>query len=203
MKIGPKYKIARRLGDRIFPKTQTSKFTVSGTELKTKNKSRRGSTEFGLQLIEKQKARYTYGISEKQFSNYVKKVHESKTDSPATSLFVALESRLDNVVFRLGLVNSRLFARQVVAHGHILVNGRKVTIPSYKVRVGDKIAVRPQSKDNGIFRGLAERNQNYNVPAWLTFDPEKLVGEVKAAPIASTSESNLNFGAILEFYSRV
>lgn len=203
MKIGPKYKLARRLGDRIFPKTQTTKFTVSGTERKGGKKGRRGGTEFGLQLIEKQKARYTYGISEKQFSNYVKKVHESKTDSPATSLFVALESRLDNVVFRLGLVNSRLFARQAVSHGHVLVNGRKVTIPSYKVRVGDKITVRPQSKNNGIFRGLAERNQNYNVPAWLSFDAEKLTGEIKAAPVAGVAESNLNFGAILEFYSRV
>lgn len=204
MKIGPKYKIARRLGDRIFPKTQTSKFTISGTEKKrTGKKGRRGGGEYGLQLIEKQKARFSYGISEKQFSNYVKKARAKKGPNSVASLINLLESRLDNAVFRLGLVKSRQAARQAVGHGHIMVNDRRVTVPSFAVRVGDKITVRPNSRTNGLFRDLSERLKDYTAPAWLQFDGEKWQGSVLAEPQTATAESSLNFGSIMEFYSRV
>jgi small subunit ribosomal protein S4 len=204
MKTGPQYKIARRLGARIFPKTQTAKFTISGTERKKpagKGK-RSGGTDFGIQLIEKQKARFTYGVMEKQFSNYVKKVRTMK-GIPAANLHRLLELRLDNVVFRLGLVGSRRFARQAVSHGHIMVNGRKVTIPSYQVKVGDVITVRTQSKDNGIFREIAARLKDYTVPEWLDLDSGKLTASIKHEPKTDAAAEGLNFGTILEFYSRV
>src|SRR5690349_20408535 len=108
MKIGPKYKIARRLGERVFPKTQTTKFTVSG--LKDKRKGRRSAmSEYGKQLLEKQKAKYTYGVNERQFANYVKSAQKAKGEAPTEALYRNLERRLDNVVYRLGLAKSRAF----------------------------------------------------------------------------------------------
>ncbi len=203
MKIGPQYKISRRLGERIFPKTQTTKFTVSGAVKKTSGKrGRKNVTEYGSQLLEKQKARYTYVVSEKQFSNYVKKARVMKGTTPAVSLYQQLEKRLDNVVFRLGLVPSRLFARQVVSHGHIMVNGRRVLIPSYEVRTGDIVSIRPQSRENGVFRNLIERLATQQSMDWLSYDLEKNQGVVKGEPTAGR-ESNINFGVILEYYSRV
>lgn len=204
MKIGPKYKIARRLGDRIFPKTQTSKFTISGTEkVRAGKRGKRSGGEYGQQLIEKQKARLSYGVTEKQFSNYVKKARTKHGSNPATELANLLESRLDNAVFRLGLVKSRLAARQAVSHGHIIVNGRRVRVPSYQIDAGDKIAVRPESRQSGLFRDLAERLKEYTAPAWLSFNTEKWEGVVSAKPQVGSTETNLNFSSILEFYSRV
>lgn len=200
MKIGPKYKIARRLGERVFPKTQTTKFVISGP---VKKMGRRSTlSDYGRQLLEKQKAKYTYGVSERQFVGYVNKARESRTN-PAQALQQSLERRLDNVAFRLGLLRSRAFARQAVAHGHITVNGKKMTIPSYQVRVGDKIAIRLGSKDNGMFRELSEKLKDYQAPTWLKFDPNLLVGEVMSEPLTAEAEFNLNFSTILEFYSRV
>lgn len=204
MKIGPKYKIARRLGERVFSKTQSSKFTISGTEKKTKSKrGNRAMSEYGKQLLEKQKARYAYGITEKQFANYVSKSRNKKGVNPAQTLYELLEKRLDNVVYRLGLTNSRSFARQAVSHGHITVNGRKVTIPSYSVKAGETIGIRPGSRDNGIFREAKEKLKDYHQPTWLLFDNDALVGEVKADPSRSEGEMNLNMSSIIEFYSRV
>ncbi len=203
MKIGPKYKICRRLGDRVFSKCQTTKFTVSGTNRKRQGKRRTNVSEYGLQLIEKQKARYTYGISEKQFSNYIKEVRAKKDNNPTDDLYHSLESRLDNIVFRSGLAHSRMFSRQMVSHGHIMVNGRRVTIPSYKMKPGDKFSVRPQSADKKLFADFEERKKDINVPTWIKFDAEKKAGEVIGTPDLKEEVSSLNFRQILEFYSRV
>lgn len=206
MKIGPKYKICRRLGDRVFSKCQTTKFTVSGTNRGKQGKKRRGTlSEYGSQLLEKQKARYTYGISEKQFANYVKGARgkNNPETNPSQELYQSLESRLDNIVFRAGLANSRSFARQMVSHGHIMVNGRRVTIPSYKIRVGDKFSVRPQSKDKKLFQFFEESKKDYTQPAWMVFDADKMEGEIKNLPALQEDLSSLNFRSILEFYSRV
>lgn len=200
MKIGPKYKIARRLGERVFPKTQTAKFTISGPVKKT---GRRGTaSDYGRQLLEKQKAKYTYGVSEKQFVGYVNKARDGK-GSPSEALRALLEKRLDNVTFRLGFFRSRAFARQAVSHGHILVNGRKLNIPSYQVRVGDVISVREGSKQNGIFRELSEKMKEHQAPAWLLLNLDEKKGEVKSEPLSTEGEMSLNFSTILEFYSRV
>ena len=204
MKIGPKYKICRRLGERVFSKCQTTKFSISGSENSKINPSRggsrggrgRGGSEYGSQLIEKQKARYSYGISEHQFARYVK---EQKSED---NLFRALESRLDNVIFRLGWVRSRAAGRQVVTHGHILVNNRRALSPSCRLRVGDKITIRPASREKPIFRDLVEQLKDVTPPVWLAV-AEAGQAAVAAAPARAAGELNLNFGAIVDFYSRV
>lgn len=205
MKIGPKYKICRRLNDRVFSKCQTTKFTVAGaTPVRRTKKHGRGSlSEYNRQLLEKQKIRLTYGVSERQFANYIKQVKTIKGENHSAKLYQALEKRLDNVVFRLGLANSRLFARQLVSHGHITVNGRRLTIPSYQVRPGDQITIRPGSRQNAIFREIKDQQASVAIPTWLVFDWEQLAGEVKAEPQPGQAEQVLNFASVLEFYSRV
>ena len=206
MKTGPKFKICRRLGERIFPKCQTTKFAISGTGAakagKTTGRRSRSASDYGSQLREKQKARYTYGVNERQFRSYVKRSQMIKTDNPIVNLGQLVESRLDNVVYRLGLVPSRAFARQVVSHGHILVNGGRATIPSYLVAVGDVISIRVQSRDNGVFREVATRLKEYEPPAWLLFTADR-EAKVIAKPALEETESNLNLSAIIDFYSRV
>ncbi|MFH1170004.1 MAG: 30S ribosomal protein S4 [Candidatus Vogelbacteria bacterium] len=206
MKTGPKFKICRRLGERIFPKCQTTKFAISGTGAakagKTTGHRSRSASDYGSQLREKQKARYTYGVNERQFRSYVKRSQMIKTGNPLVNLGQMVESRLDNVVYRLGFVPSRAFARQVVSHGHILVNGRRVTIPSYVVSVGDIISIRIQSRDNGVFRAVAARLKEYEPPAWLLYTADR-EAKIIAKPALEETESNLNLSAIIDFYSRV
>ena len=130
MKIGPKFKIAKRLGAPIFEKTQTQKFALSESRGGRQNKRRPGQmSDYKRQLIEKQKMRFTYGISEKQFRRYVDDAVE-KSNQPVALLMERLESRLDNVIYRMGLAKTRRLARQITSHGHICVNGKKMTIPS-------------------------------------------------------------------------
>jgi small subunit ribosomal protein S4 len=204
MQIGPKYKICRRLGSRVFGKCETTKFSISGSAT-ARPKRKKTMSEYGLQLIEKQKVRFTYGLKERQLSNYVKQVQEaSGHDNPLSALYGKLEARLDSVVYRLGLANTRTGARQLVSHGHIMINGARVNIPSYQVKVGDVVTIRPQSERSGAFRTLAERLKEYKAPAWLQYDVEKKQGKVLAAPLwGETQQSDLNFGALMEFYSRV
>jgi small subunit ribosomal protein S4 len=201
MKLGPKFKIARRLGAPIFEKTQTAKFKAT---LGDKKKSKRpaSKTEFSKQLIEKQKARFTYGISERQFSTYIKKVIESGSHTPASDVFIALETRLDNVVYRLGLATTRQFARQVVSHGHILVNGRKLNVPSYIVKPGDVISVRIGSKTNGIFKELDEKIKTLETPNWLTWNVEKKQASALRLPTMDGQELLFDLNSVLEYYKR-
>jgi len=190
------------VGERIFPKCQSSKFVIAGMKRRSSKRPPRPKTEYGLQLLEKQKARLSYGVTERQFVNYVKKA-QSVQGNPVANLFHLLESRLDNTVFRMGIVHSRIFSRQIVGHGHITVNGRKVTIPSYHVKPGDVIAVREGSRSNGIVAGLPERAKTYTQPGWVAFDPEVLSGKVTGTPTPGEGELSINFGTIIEFYSRV
>jgi small subunit ribosomal protein S4 len=204
MRIGPKYKIARRLGANVFEKTQGPKFALSEAKRSKGKGDKRPKqrTDFGNQLLEKQKVRFTYGITERQFKNYVKAVVEKKAAKPEEKLFEALESRLDNVVLRSGLVHARSLARQVVSHGHITVNGRKLTIPSYSVRIGDKIAIREGSSKNGLFATLGERLKDKNVPSWIKLDAEAKSVEVQGAPKVAPGESLFDLGAVIQFYKR-
>lgn len=190
------------VGERIFPKCQTTKFVVSGPRKKTSKRPTRAKTEYGLQLLEKQKARLSYGLAEKQFANYVKKARVM-AGNPSANFFGQLESRLDNAVFRMGLSPSRLAARQMVSHGHIMVNGKRVTIPSYHLKQGDEISVREGSKNSVLFKDIEERLKNYNQPNWLAFDYRALTGKVTGMPQLGGSEMNINWGTIIEFYSRV
>ncbi len=201
MIIGPKYKIARRLGAPIFEKTQTQKFKAH-SEGKPAGKRQMIKSDYGRQMIEKQKARFTYGVSEKQFSKYVKGVIESKISNPTNKIFELLESRLDNTVARLGIVATRRFARQVVSHGHIMVNNRKVTVPSYTISPGDKISVREGSKTTTIFKEFAEKIKEVQTPAWLTWDVEKHVASVLRLPTIEGQDLLFDLGAVIEFYKR-
>ena len=177
MKIGPKFKIAKRLGAPIFEKTQSQKFALSESKQGRTSKRKPGQmSDYKRQLIEKQKMRFTYGITEKQLRRYVDEALE-KSEQPVLNLYTRLEMRLDNVVYRLGLAKTRRFARQMVSHGHILVNGKRMTVPSHKVKVDDVISVREGSRQSIIFTNLAENFEAASVPAWLSFDIKKLEGK--------------------------
>ncbi len=207
MKIGPKYKLARRLGDAIFPKTQKGRFAMVESKkrlnMQKRRKHRSNTTEYGTQFIEKQKLRYTYGLGEKQLSNYIGKAKQNKNEKPVDELYKLLERRLDNVVFRIGLAVTRQFGRQMVSHGHIAVNGKRVSIPSYSVKLGDKISIMPRSSKSPMYAGKQEALKEFKNPTWLTLNPDTLEGEVKGNPLPGEFEGNLNFGTVVQFYSRV
>ena len=185
----------------MFSKTQTQKYALR-SQAKMKTKGRRGNkSEYGLQLLEKQKARYSYGVSGTQFTKYVKAALQASGDN-AKNLLNILEARLDNVVLRAGFTTSRSAARQMVAHGHILVNGKIVTIPSYQVSVGDVMSIREGSKNKVLFAKFDETIKAVKFPAWIKVDAEKREITVDGEPSAETSELLFNVRAVLEFYTR-
>ncbi len=163
---------------------------------------RRGSSEYGLQLREKQKVKFTYGLRERQFKNYVTKAINQKAMRAGEAILAYLESRLDNIVYRLGFAPNRASARQLVSHGHMLVNQRRVSIPSYKVKMGDEIAIRKESAGKGIFSNLDLSIKKYIPPVWLEIDKEKKIGRMVAHPASESQEKGYNINAIVEYYSR-
>ena len=207
MIIGPRYKIARRLGVPVFEKTQTQKYALRSGAATPGAKGRAGGgkprakSDYGLGLLEKQKARMSYGVPGRQFSNYVKNAMSQKGNS-SEILLQSLESRLDNVALRAGYAPTRQAARQMVSHGHLMVNGVIVTIPSYQVSVGDVVSIREGSKKKVIFNTLDERMKALKTPAWLTLNVEKKEVKVEGQPTIAQSELLFNVGAVLEFYSR-
>ncbi len=202
MKIGPKYKIAKRLGAPIFEKTQTQKFRLKLENAPKGKKGKKNVSSYGLQLIEKQKARFTYGITAGQFGKYIKQVIDSKTIHAPDDLYKKLETRLDNVVYRMGLSNTRRFARQIVSHGHITLNGVKTTIPSAVVKEGDIIAVREGSKKTKTFAEVAERNKTNTLQDWLSFDTDKMTGKVLKMPTLTGQDVLFDLGQVIEFSKR-
>ncbi len=203
MKIGPRYKIARRLGVAVFEKTQTQKFIIRTEQKKLASKSSkpRAKSDYGLGLLEKQKARYSYGVTSKQFSNYITKATEKKGNT-GEQLISLLESRFDNVALRAGFATTRQAARQMTSHGHLTINGKIVTIPSYQVKVGDVIGIREGSKKKALFTLLDERFKSIKIPSWLKLDFEKKEVKVEGIPNVQSTELLFNVGAVLEFYSR-
>jgi small subunit ribosomal protein S4 len=201
MKIGPKFKIAKRLGAPIFEKTQTAKFALSQARGGRKLKRPGQASDYKRQLIEKQKMRFTYGITEKQLRRYVDEAI-AKSTQPIPHLMERLESRLDNTVYRLGLAKTRRFARQIVSHGHIFVNGKRLDIPSHKVRVGDVVTVREGSKQTGLFTLLADTHESASVPAWLSIDIKKLEAKVTGVPVYNPAETLFDPEQVMEYYSR-
>jgi small subunit ribosomal protein S4 len=203
MIIGPKYKIARRLGAPVFEKTQTQKYALSQARRDKSGKSfSRPKSEYGTQLLEKQKARFTYCMTEKQFSKYVKEALAKKDTSGVSRLFTMLETRADNVVYRAGFAPTRLAARQMVSHGHITVNGKKITIPSMRLSEGDVLGIRPGSEQRGMFASMEERLAGTNRPAWINFDLNTKTAKIQGTPKYETHESMFDLKAVLEFYSR-
>lgn len=204
MLVKRKYKICKRLGDGIFNKCQTPAFSRAMAPKKNSLKKRapRARSEYGTQLIEKQKVRYTYLVREKQFSNYVEKAQSTRGVNASEYLYKLLERRLDNVVYKAGFSPSMAGARQLVSHGHMLVNGTRVTIPSYHLHIGDKVAIREGSKGKTVFKALGDKLKNAKLPKWLKVDPSTFEIEVISEPTPLEAGSTLNLNSVMEFYSR-
>lgn len=186
----------------VFPQCQTPKYTASLTKEGGKKRRPKPRSEYGIQFLEKQKAKFTYGVNERQFVNYVKSAQKAKKSNPASLLSQALETRLDNVIYRIGLGTSRAFGRQIVSHGHVLINDKKIKVPSYNVKLGDKISVKKSSQDSPIFKELAQKLKGFKFPKWLKFDIEKMEGEVIYLPEIVDGDQTLNLNMVTEFYSR-
>ena len=173
----------------------------SKKESKRQPKRRRRESEYGMQLREKQKVKFIYGVLEKQFRGYFKKA-KSMPGITGDNLMQILESRLDNVVFRLGFARTRKEARQTVSHGHITVNGKRVDIPSYRVRPGDLVAVAPKAKDLLVIKSALVSNERVQVPVWLEVDIEKLQGSVLSLPLRDQIDLDIREQLIVELYSK-
>ncbi len=195
---GPVYKKSRRLGFSTLE---------NGKELARRpyapgihgNSRRKKISEYGIQMQEKQKVRFMYGLNEKQFHKLFERAAKMQGVA-GENLLKLLESRLDNVVYRLGLAKTRRGARQVVNHGHITVNGKKVDIPSYQVKVGDVVAVKETSLDHKAIKEAVEATLNR--PAYVEFDANKLSGKLLRLPDRSELNQEINESLIVEFYNR-
>lgn len=196
---GPKSKIARKFREPIFGPDKALEKKNYPPGMHGPNKRRGKKSEYAIQLAEKQKAKYTYGILEKQFSNMFKKA-SAKSGISGVILLQLCEQRLDNVVFRLGISPTRRGARQLVSHRHITVNGSIVNIPSYSLKVGDVVGVREKSKSMIIISSsLSSENA---VHEWLLWDNNSLTGQVKAIPTREQISENIKEQLIVELYSK-
>ena len=196
---GPKTKIARKFGEPIFGDDKSFEKRNYPPGQHGNNKRRSKKSEYAIQLMEKQKAKYTYGILERQFRNLFKKATASKGITGEVLLQLC-ESRLDNVVYRIGLSNSRRGARQLVSHRHITVNGEIVNIPSYNLKAGDVIAVREKSKSvESITNCLQNSSQVYE---WITWNDETMEGTYVSIPERIQIPENINEQYIVELYSK-
>ena len=205
-----KCKICRRLGVKLFLKgerclSQKCPIITKPYPPGEKGKRRtRQSSEYGKELSEKQKLRNWYNLRERQFRKYVKEVLEKrgKVEDAGTLLIRKLESRLDNVVFRMGFTSSRVQARQIVNHGHFLVNEKKVNIPSYQVKKGDKISLRVSSHKKTIFQNIPTILKKYQAPSWIKINIEKLEGEIVGQPNLEEAAPPAEISTIFEYYSK-
>jgi len=202
--IGPKNKLSRRFGVDLGLKTNATKVArrlnqmpgVHGPKKKRTSKM----SSFGMQLIEKQKAKIIYGLREKQFHRYVKEATTEKGDS-GVNLQITLESRLDNVVYRLGFADTRAQARQFVTHGFFNINGKRNNIPSHICRVGDVIAIRENKAKKKLFENISEKLSKKEVPSWLSIDPAAKSGKILGKPSIADFEKTFDVKLIIEFYS--
>ena len=175
-----------------------------GIDKKSNRNSQRANkkiSEYGLQLREKQKAKFIYGVLEKPFRNYYKKADRMKGMTGA-NLMIMLETRLDNVIFRLGFARTRQEARQIVDHKHVLVNGKQVNIPSYLVKAGDTIEIKENKKGSQRYKDILEATGSNMVPEWLDVDAENLKGSVKELPAREAIDVPVDEMLIVELYSK-
>lgn len=206
---GPVCKLCRREGEKLFlkgercfsPKCAFERRSYAPGMHGRQAQYRRKESDYALQLRAKQKARRVYGIQEAQFRRYFREAQRLK-GLTGVNLLVMLESRLDNVVYRLGFASSRAQARQLLLHGHFEVNGRKTNIPSYLVKPGDIIAVRDYSRGQVYFKEVSQILDDSQVPAWLSLDPANLAGKVLDLPSRDEIDISLNEQLIVEYYSR-
>ena len=165
------------------------------------NRSSRKMSEYGLQLREKQKANFIYGVLEKPFRNYYQKA-QKKPGQTGENLMIMLETRLDNVVFRMGFARTRKEARQIVDHKHVLVNGKQVNIPSYLIKVGDVIEIKENCKGSQRYKDIIEVTGGRTVPAWVEVDQDNLKGEIKELPKREEIDVPVDEMLIVELYSK-
>ncbi len=207
---GPVCKLCRREGEKLFlkgsrcltPKCSYERRSYPPGEHGRDNQFRRGrASDYLLQLREKQKARRIYGVLERQFSRYFRRATQS-VGLTGVNLLIILETRLDNVVYRLGWADSRAQARQLVQHGHITLNGRKTGVPSALVSSGDAISVRSQSMKNSYFKVLREDLDDRQVPRWLSLDVGSVSANVLNLPARDDIDISINEQLVVEYYSR-
>ena len=204
---GPRCALCRYIGDKLMlkgDKCTSAKCTFErrgNVPPGGKPKMRRRVSDRGLQLREKQKVRFTYGVLEAQFRRFFAEA-ERLPGMTSDNLLILLERRLDNVAYRLGFGDSRPQSRQIVRHGHIRVNGHRVNIPSYLVHIGDVITWRPQSSQTALFKVVAQQVQARNVPTWLGLDEQQMKGTVLSLPTTENVDSRLSGKAVVEYYSR-
>ncbi|HSV76283.1 MAG TPA: 30S ribosomal protein S4 [Bacteroidales bacterium] len=197
--LGPKSKIARKFGEPIFGADKAFEKKKYPPGMHGQAKKRKKTSEYGVQLLEKQKAKYTYGLLERQFSNTFEKALHMKGIT-GENLLGLLESRLDNVVYRLGIAPSRRAARQLVGHRHIVVNGAVTNIPSFSVKPGDIVGVREKSKSlEVIVESVASRSSSYS---WLEWDKAQLAGRFLNMPDRESIPENIKEQLIVELYSK-
>ena len=202
---GPACKLCRREGTKLFLKGERCTSGKCALDRRSTAPGQHGAAnkkqrEYGMQLREKQKTKRYYGVLEKQFKNYFNEA-DRKEGMTGENLLKLLELRLDNVLYRLGIAKTRRMARQMAVHGHILVNGQKVDIPSYSVKVGDVITLRERSKEQANFKALRE-GTGVVTPKWLTFDAQNLTGKVVAMPAREDIDCPIEEHLIVELYSR-
>jgi len=203
---GSKCRLCRREGAKLFLKgdkcyKDACPFNKRPVAPGVHANMRKKVSEYGLQLREKQKTKRIYGVLEGQFRMYYEKADRMKGITGENMLSL-LERRLDNVVFRMGIANSRSQARQLVTHGHFTVNGKSVNIASYQINAGDVIAVKENKKDNKYFENLKQLEKNASMPKWVDFDPETLTGKVLALPTREDIDSQIAEHMIVELYSK-
>lgn len=206
MKIGPKEKYCRRFGVKVLLNEKCASEKCGLVRRRTRpgmhGHKVRSLSLYGKQLFEKQRLKISYLLTEKQFKRYVEMAMKNREKRAPDALIEILERRLDNIVWRAGYTSHKTTARQLVSHGHFLVNGRRIKIPSYLVKEGDVIQIRPQSRDIKPFADLSERMKFYQPPSWLKFDLNNLETKVLRLPSASEIQHNFNLGLVIDFYSR-
>lgn len=199
-RIGPKTRLARRIGEPLRDKD--AKLLIKRNYPPGMHgQSRRRKSEYGIQLLEKQKAKWSYDVNERQFRKYVESATRERGVT-GQALLAHLELRLDNIVYRLGFAPSRAGARQLVSHGFITVGGKKVNIPSYQVKLGDEIGINKTKRDSKYIQRLMPQLKEHKTLDWLSLQSSELVGKVLASPTRENTNSTIQMELIIEHYSR-
>ena len=204
--LGSVCKLCHREKEKLFLKGE--KCSANCTFERKRGKNSRGqhsftrtkTSDYAKHLREKQKARRVYGLTEEQFSHYYK-IAEKMKGSTGDNLIKLLELRLDNVVYRLGLASSKKMARQIVNHGNVLVNEKKIDVPRYQLKIGDVVTIPEKYKANVVIKKLIEKTTS-NVPTWLSFDKNKIVGKIVSSPLVAEISHSINSQLIVEYYSK-
>lgn len=198
-----KCKLCKRLDDKFLIKGgRCGSAKCSAIKKTSSYKRKKPLSEYGFQLNEKQKMKILYSLRERQFKKYVMEATNKKKEDASEYLMRALETRLDNVVYRAGIADSRDAARQIVSHGHVLLNKKGVNIPSQRIKAGDKIIIKDSSKKKKLFENLDTALKKYNPPSWIKLDKTEKEIEIIGIPSSEDNEFKINTTSIIEFYSK-